>query len=81
VARSIVSGVENGTASETRLRATRYSAAYRTLEAELAEAKILKCRRSIIRWYSSVMRKEGTDFAQSRKPREAVGAYCSLPPA
>ena len=36
--------------------------------------KILEYRVSMIRWYSSVMRKVEAYSTESRKPREAVGA-------
>jgi hypothetical protein len=69
-----VSGVDNGTASEAKVGATRYSTLTVLSKRELAEAKILKYRRSIIRWYSSVMRKEGKGVLHARrKPGEAVG--------
>ncbi|HEX8829122.1 MAG TPA: hypothetical protein VF778_13530 [Xanthobacteraceae bacterium] len=71
---SIVSGVDNGTASEAKVGATRYSTLTILSKRELAEAKVLKYRRSIIRWYSSVMRKEGKGVLHSvRKLGEAAG--------
>ena len=73
VARSIVSGVDR-TASEASVGATKYSTLTVLSKRELGEAKVLKYRRSIIRWYSSVMRKEGKEGRSSRGRHPIVRA-------